>query len=604
LEEKREKYSVFNNLLFVIRGIKEFDRELLGLMTINAIFQAVGPFVPVLMPKYIFDELTGRGSARAIISIVLIWGFVMSLSMSISQTTLNSVRNRFIRVRLCFIARFGKKFMTMDFQGLEDPDVLDLSQRGDRACNDNQNGLEGMMHRLLSIFSRTFLLFGCGGIIVMLHPAIILALCTLLTVNFIASSRARRRDKEINDALVKVRRKLNYTGRIMSDFSYGKDIRLFGMKDRITEKYLQEQNSWFDGSMRIQKLWLQVRNISSLTNLFQEVLLYTWLCWRVIKGEMGIGDFTMYAGAIRSFSSTLGGLLDDISHIRQQNQVVSDFRAFLDYPDESLGFQRLPEDLIVKGCTLEFENVSFRYPGSKEYVLKDVSITINAGQRLAIVGLNGAGKSTFVKLMTRLYEPEEGRILLNGVDVRNYDKREYYRLFSVVFQEIQMFAFTVAENVSMSEYGKIDFFHVASCLEKVGIGEKIRALPKGIETSVFKVIDEDGIEFSGGENQKLLLARALYKDAPVVILDEPTAALDALAEEQLYGDFDRLIGDKTAVYISHRLSSTRFCDGVVMFEDGRIIERGTHKELMDRDGRYAELFTLQAKYYKEVAHIA
>ncbi len=252
----------------------------------------------------------------------------------------------------------------------------------------------------------------------------------------------------------------------------------------------------------------------------------------------------------------------------------------------------------MQGCTFEFENISFRYPGREEYALKNVSIKISAGKRLTIVGLNGAGKSTFIKLLIRLYEPGEGRILLND------NKQEYYRIFSVVFQEIQMFAFTVAENISMSEYSKTDLPHAISCIQKAGLGTKILALPKGIDTLVLKVIDKDGIEFSGGENQKLVLARALYKNGPIVVLDEPTAALDALAEERLYNEFDNLIGGKIAISLSHRLSSTRFCDRVAMFEEGRIIEIGTHQELMDRDGRYAEIFGMQAKYYNEEVHTA
>jgi len=252
----------------------------------------------------------------------------------------------------------------------------------------------------------------------------------------------------------------------------------------------------------------------------------------------------------------------------------------------------------------KFENVSFRYPEQKDFALKNLNLTINAGKRLAVVGLNGAGKTTMIKLLLRLYDPTEGRILLNGVDIRKYNRVEYFRLFSPVFQNVEIFAFPMAENVSMKTPNETDADKAYEKLVLAGLKEKVDSLKKGVQTELLKVLHDDGIDLSGGEKQKLALARALYKDAPVVVLDEPTAALDALAEYKLYMDFDKLIGNKTAVYISHRLSSTRFCDNIALFKNGEMVEYGTHDELLSKNGDYAEMFRVQAQYYNDEAACA
>ena len=274
-EKKNEqRKSTWNNTLFILKSIKEYDRHLLGLVAVNALFSALGQFVPVFAPKYIIDELTGGGSVRSVIIIVIISGLVAFVSDSISKTSANSIFNRFIMVRLHLIARSGRKFMTTDFQSLENPDVLDLSKRGDRACLNNQDGVEGVMHRLRSIFDRSIVLIGCGAVITALHPLMLLFISLLILINFLVSSRTRMLDKKINDALAKVRRKLDYLKDVMADFSYAKEIRLFGMKDFIAGRYGHEQKEYFAGSMKIQAIWLKAKNLFALTGLVEEAMLY------------------------------------------------------------------------------------------------------------------------------------------------------------------------------------------------------------------------------------------------------------------------------------------------------------------------------------------
>ena len=330
---------------------------------------------------------------------------------------------------------------------------------------------------------------------------------------------------------------------------------------------------------------------------------------------MTIGNFTLYLGSAATFFNYVITLLDNVSDMLARSREIDDFRSFMDidevknqkagnrktaYKKSSDNENTNEQDFIIpNGDTYEFvfKNVSFKYPKAENYALKNLNITLKAGERLAVVGLNGAGKSTFIKLLLRLYEPTEGSIYLNGIDIGYFDKEEYFKIFSPVFQDVFLYAFPLSENISMSTTADTDKKRAKECLEMAGMKDKISSLPKGIDTDVLKVIEDDGVDFSGGEKQKIALARALYKNAPVVVLDEPTAALDALAEAALYKDFDSLIGRKTAVYISHRLSSTRFCDNVAMFKDGELVEYGTHESLLQMGGAYSEIFNVQAQYY-------
>lgn len=277
----------------------------------------------------------------------------------------------------------------------------------------------------------------------------------------------------------------------------------------------------------------------------------------MVKGELTIGNFTLYLASAGTFFEYVSTLLNGVAGVMARSREVDDFRSFLDFEggDDKKDGKELPK---AEKYEFVFENVSFKYPKAERYALKNLNLTLAAGERLAVVGLNGAGKSTMIKLLLRLYEPTEGRILLNGVDVREYNKESYYNAFAPVFQQVELFAFPMDENVSMKEPERTDGAKAKECLEAAGLTEKLASLPNGTKTELLKIVHDDGVDLSGGEKQKLALARALYKDAPVVVLDEPTAALDALAEAKLYEDFDKLIGGKTAVYISHRLSSTQF----------------------------------------------
>ena len=338
-----------------------------------------------------------------------------------------------------------------------------------------------------------------------------------------------------------------------------------------------------------------------MLRLIKNVLLYSVLIYMIMFRGMSISNFVLYIGLVAAFSTAMTDLFCNLVWMNMNRMQLDDFRTFMDWTEEIPDYQK--GEGTIKNIKLEkyefkFENVSFKYPGHDKFILKNLNLTIEAGSKLAIVGINGAGKTTLTKLLMRLYEPTEGRILLNGVDIKQFDRESYFNIFAPVFQNIEIFAFPVWQNISMKPENETDRNKVMETLKRSDLEEKINKYENKIDTTLLRIIDPKGVDFSGGERQRLAMARALYSDREVLVLDEPTAALDALAEDKMYQEFNEMVKGKTAIFISHRLSSTRFCDKIVMFEDGKIIEEGTHDELMKTGGKYSDMFQIQAQYYK------
>ena len=323
---------------------------------------------------------------------------------------------------------------------------------------------------------------------------------------------------------------------------------------------------------------------------------YLYIGAKAYIGTFGVGNFFLYTGTVERFLRAVSDFGSSLSQLRQNNDYLLELYRYLDLPDEMYHGTLSVEKREDNKFEIEFRNVSFRYPGSDTYALKNVSFKFRVGERLAFVGMNGSGKTTFVKLLCRLYDPTEGQILLKGIDISKYNYDEYVRLFSVVFQDYFTFDFSLGENVSAKQDYAAD--KVWSCLKKIGIEEKFAQMERGLETPLGTGYQNDGVEISGGEKQKVALARALYKDSPYIILDEPTAALDPIAEAEVYSKFNEIVGDKTAIYISHRLSSCRLADKILVFHQGEIIQQGSHEQLVaDAAGKYHELWNAQAQYY-------
>lgn len=658
-DPNQKEYSLISNMVYILKGTFRFQKPLAFFLFLAVLNNVINTYLPTFALSAVIDQVTRQGEFNTLLKTVLLF-FVGMLVPGILGTWANSnIWWRMIDARVEFMMLRIHKVLYMDYEYIESAKIMEVCQKAMRATGGNTNGVEGMMHSAQRIFEVLVSSLTAIVIVLRLSPWMVLLLLALGVLNYFNMDYTKKRDKKTWDELAPYWRKTWYMQQTMSNFVYGKDIRLFSMKRWLLGKYaslqefthhriLESKNRWIGCSLRNQMLFLA-----------QEGAIYTYLIYRVLKTDMSLADFTLYLGAVRAFFGVLQQVFNSLTDMKAQSREINDFRTFLEYPEREViipkgeigGSKKVstdsalePKNLVADSAVQEeklsgsisknakkdrktfaksglqgkkkgvstipsllgqssyefrFENVSFRYPESERYALKNLNLTLAAGERLAVVGLNGAGKSTFIKLLCGLYMPTEGRILINGVDIRCYDKREYYKLFSPVFQNVELFAFPMEENVSMKVAEETDSALAEKYLFAAGLEEKIKSLPKGIKTDLLKVISEDGVDLSGGESQKLALARALYKNAPIVVLDEPTAALDALAEYRMYQNFDQMIGKKSAVYISHRLSSTRFCDHVAMFADGELKEYGTHESLLRAGGAYREMFDVQAQYYKE-----
>ena len=324
---------------------------------------------------------------------------------------------------------------------------------------------------------------------------------------------------------------------------------------------------------------------------------YVYLIHMALAEGLSVSEFLLYFTAVTGFIEWVMGILQQAEKLHKQSLDISCVREFLEYP-EPFCFENGKPIPAADGYELRLEHVSFRYPGAEKDTIRGLDLTVRPGEKLAIVGLNGAGKSTLIRLLCGLFDPTEGRVLLNGADIREFNRREYYGLFSAVFQEFSILDVTVAENIAQTNT-QIDYDKVRDCVEKAGLTKTIAELPDGLNTHVGREVYLDGVLFSGGQTQRLMLARALYKDAPILMLDEPTAALDPIAENDIYLKYNSMTAGKTSVFISHRLASTRFCDRIIFIADGRIAEEGTHESLLALGGAYAKLYEVQSRYYQE-----
>ena len=599
-----KEYGAFHNLAYIARSMVASDRITAVVIFLSAVCAPVTAYLWTFMSKFVIDVVTRKESALHLLMIIGVT-FVLQMVFTLLQSCMGAQWWRYIGARFDLIIEKNRKFMTVPFEYLEDKDAMDCYQKAGNACGGNNNGVEGMMHLMEN--SAGDLLVVIVGLFIMgtLSIPVMISLTLIAFVTFLIRNRTNKVCKaRIWDPLSTWWRKDGYMSSTFSDFTFAKDIRMYGLKDYLIGRYREISNERLEASKKNELRWWICGQIGNVLWILASLGLYAWLLWSVINRNLSVGDFSLYLGSAATFFSFTGRLFDRINELLALSREVDDFRSFMDLGEEKAYDEKPCEDndrklISFKDFEFTFENVSFRYPGTEKYALKNLSLTIRPGEKLAVVGLNGAGKSTFIKLLLRLYKPTEGRILLNGEDISGYSRKDYYKLFSPVFQDVWMFAFPLKSNVSMKDEQETEDARVTNCLQDAGMAEAVTNLKNGIDTEVLKVVYDDGVDFSGGEKQKIALARALYKNGPVVVLDEPTAALDALAEAKLYEDFNKLVNERTAVYISHRLSSTRFCDHVAMFADGKLVEYGTHQELLAADGAYSEMFRVQAAYYVE-----
>lgn len=601
-EQKKKPYrSAWSNAVWSFKGMLRNAPQSFWLITAGiplAIFIAWSEIkLPALVVSEVIQKQTFTHAAIAVGTLIALT-FAAAALKDFCSTVLEAYLNKY---RYSQSIRIEKKSMSCFYQEYEKKSVRDLARRGSSATW-MQNGkvpLCEMPRQSMEIIKNVLCYFLFGTIISFVSPWLVVLLTVLPAINWLCvrayqkyeyGTRARRTDIE---------RKINYVTERASNFAAAKDIRVYGMAQWLREIY----NDLFKEN----DAWLKKLNYRNFVNRIVEIAIilvrdsaaYAVLISMALHGEITIDQFVLYFAAISNFATYIGNIMTAWNEMQSASLKICDFREYLDLPDGSGSGKANADDFISSAPEITFEHVCFRYYGAEKNTLDDISFTFRPGERIALVGMNGAGKTTLVKLLCGLYRPTSGDIKINGVSVSDFCRDDYYRLFSPVFQDVQTSFFSLAETVAATLGDEVDRLRAEECMRKAGLGAKIDSLPDGIDTKLDKQVNKNGIELSGGEAQKLMMARALYKNAPVLVLDEPTAALDPIAENEIYLHYRDMTKGKTSLFISHRLASTQFCDRILFLDGGKIAEEGTHDELISNGGEYAKLYEIQSCWYRD-----
>lgn len=601
MKKKKPTHSVFSNFAWSLKMLLKYSK---AAFFITALFIPINiglRYLEIYLPSLVVSEITnGQTLTHSLLSI----GIVMLLIMlgNIIVQALGHIRNSTLGIyRYKMTALVTRKQLSMFYQTYEQKKVRDLANRASNATQmwDGVQPLTdivyngfGMLENLLG-----YILF--GSVISFASPWLVPILTVAPIVNILSVKAYNKWEYAHRSKMTGLNQKLGHVEELPDDFAAAKDIRIYSMASWLRECYrdLSDQRSKWDRNV-VKKSFLS-RIADLVVILIRDGGAYALLIHMFYSGKIGIDEFVLYFAAISSFASWVGGIISCWNKANTVSLKLCDFRDFVDYPEYDGSGIAKATDHMNTVPEIEFKNVSFRYDGAEQDTIHDLSLKIKSGEKLALVGLNGAGKTTLVKLLCGLYRPTSGEIFFNGIPLSDFKREDYYKLISPVFQEIRTAFFSLAETVSGKSTAETDLEKAETCMRQAGLGAKIDALPDGIHTKLNKKVHENGTELSGGEAQKLMLARALYKDAPLLILDEPTAALDPIAESKIYTEFNVMAKSKTSLFISHRLASTSFCDRIVLLENGNITEEGTHQELMAANGTYKGLFDIQSCWYKE-----
>lgn len=601
MKKKKPTYSVFSNFAWSLKMLLKYSK---AAFFITALFIPINiglRYLEIYLPSLVVSEVTsGQTLNHSMLSI----GVIMLLIMLgyIMIQALGHIRNSTLGIyRYKMTDLVTRKQLSMFYQTYEQKKVRDLANRasiatqmwgGVQPLTDIVYNGFGMIENLLG-----YILF--GSVISFASPWLVPILTIAPIVNILSVKAYDKWEYAHRSKMTDLNQKLGYVEELPDDFSAAKDIRIYSMASWLRECYhdLSEQRAKWDRTTVKKSFFSRIADL--IVILIRDGGAYALLIYMFYNGEIGIDEFVLYFATISSFASWVGGIISCWNKANTVSLNLCDFREFVDYPEyDGIGIAQATDHMNTVP-EIEFRNVSFRYDGAEQDTIHDLSLRIKSGEKLALVGLNGAGKTTLVKLLCGLYRPTSGEIFFNGIPLSDFKREDYYKLVSPVFQEIRTAFFSLAETVSGKSTAETDLKKAEICIRQAGLGSKIDALPNGIHTKLNKKVHKNGTELSGGEAQKLMLARALYKDAPLLILDEPTAALDPIAESKIYTEFNVMAKSKTSLFISHRLASTSFCDRIILLENGNITEEGTHQELIAANGKYKELFDMQSCWYKD-----
>jgi len=581
------------------------SREYTICLILHSILGAALPYVPITFSARLVDALyAGEPVEVLAVLAALTVGIVFLISLadtyvsSRQEASMDAVfRNE--------DWKYSEKAMQMAYESIEDRDVANLCKRIKKEAQTGYDlyyayhCVESLIHHMTKVilsFSLTISFFFLDSISLPAKLAFVGGMLLTIACGILTTWKAEK----LNNRLFEANVDLNVMGGrysdYLEDYSSGKDIRLYDMSSGLSAFY---ENIFAECNERERKknlktAWIRMAELAM--NHALKFGTYMLLLSAALSGDISVGSIAKYVACVMLMLSAVSGAVSEVQMIFVNNKYLKRYFSYFDIPNHMYQGSLTVEKRDDNEYDIEFRDVSFRYPHTESYALRHVNLKFRVGGKMAVVGMNGSGKTTFIKLLCRLYDPDEGEILLNGVNIKKYDYEEYLSIFSVVFQDFGLFAFSLGQNVAADS--RYDAGRVERSLKQAGFGERLAAMPAGLETYLYKKFDKDGVEISGGEAQKIALARALYKDAPFIILDEPTAALDPVSEYEVYSKFSEIAGDKTAVYISHRLASCRFCDKIAVFDKGQIVQTGSHRELLaEEQGKYYELWHAQAQYY-------
>ena len=601
--KKQNNHIEVESLVFLLREMRRYKWYGIALPFIACIAQVSLSVITILIPKIVLDAVAQKVFVERLFMQIIVVGIIHIILVVINMISHNKIisySQSFLYSKLTTI--WEKKCISLDYDVLISNEGKMMMEKAREAISSPNWGIVEFLNKETDVLENLTGLIVYVGIVGHLHPVIICFLAFIFAIEVVWGIQIEKKKQGLKGERAKAGRRINYVAYATKGIKEAKDIRIYSLGTllrQISQMVVKDKRIVEEKEQRLQFYHLLV---TALLILFRDSVAYMYLIYLYINGRMSVGDFTLYFASITGIGNWLTKLSDAISAYIETNNYVVDFYKFMKLSDTEKNQDKRVR--IGENISFEFRNVSFSYlvevNGEKRKVpvIKNLNFTIKGGEKIAVVGINGAGKTTFIKLLCGMLKPDCGSIFVNGFDSSKMSRNEYFALFSAVFQKSQILPISIADNIMLNIKEEKDKEEMWKCICMAGLEEKVKSLPEEENTCLVKQMSEEGVELSGGEEQKLFLARALYKNAPVLILDEPTAALDPIAENDIYQKYNQFTENKTAVFVSHRLSSTRFCDKIIFMENGEILECGTHQELMKLSGKYAAMFQVQSKYYQ------
>lgn len=596
-DKKKPKYNIAQNIGWMVQIAWKTRKSVMLFCVLTATLEILYNLTQLYIAPKILQRVESHASLSSLLGTILTFTVLLFLILGFKDYIKQNTLFPRVDVRSAIIGMVTLKSNITSYPNTLNADYIKLREKSYMACEGNREATELIWQTI------TLLLQNIGGFLIYLTIlsyldwTLIAVVITTCVIGFLVSRYTNNwmfTHREAEDVYYAKKR---YIRNKAESVELAKDIRIYGLQNWLNDLLDNVHDVYLDFRLKVERKRLLADMTEAVLTVARNGIAYVYLINMALNEGLGVPEFLLYFTAVTTFTTWVMGILQQVVKLHQQSLDISQVREFIEYP-EPFKFEDGAPVPSAGTYELKLENVSFRYPGAQEDTIHDLNLTVCPGEKLAIVGLNGAGKTTLVKLLCGLFDPTVGRVLLNGMDIRAFNRREYYGLFSAVFQEFSVLDVTVAENIAQTDKN-IDYDKMWDCIDKAGLAQTIRDLPDGLDTHVGREVYLDGVLFSGGQTQRLMLARALYKDGPILMLDEPTAALDPIAENDIYMKYNDMTAGKTSMFISHRLASTRFCDRIIFVADGHIAEEGTHESLLAAGGEYAKLFEVQSRYYQE-----